>query len=197
MQSYLVQNQRQTSPLFAPRGKKMYLICGSYFFHVNESFQPLKNRKNNCGLWNFQLRCLHQPPASTRSTRHQAYYTLCVSLETWGSVTVGHKQPTFCLKGTGKPRGKKPQIYRWMDVILELGNSCTSTKTSNQQREAPKAPPRPSRQPHGSHMAPEEARSEAGTCSPTWMTTSSRFEAETKRVKNPLELGGQHIYKSK
>ena len=116
--------------------------------------------------------------------------TLSVSCWRPGKVSqwVTRSQPSLPQRHRKTKGKKKSQIDGWMDVILELGISCTSTKTSNQHREAPKAPPRPSRQPHGSYMAPEEARSEAGTCFPTWISTS-RFEAEPKGSK-PSGVGG-------
>ena len=79
-----------------------------------------------------------------------------------------------------------------MDVILDLGISCTSTSNQQPATRSTKGSTQAFTAPHGSQMAPEEARSEAGTCFPTWMTTSSRFEAKPKG-HNPLELG-DNIY---
>ena len=106
-----------------------------------------------------------------------------------------------CLKDTGQPRGKK-NTDRWMDGWMDGCHLGTWYKLyfndhSNQHREPKKAPPRPSRQPHGSHLAPEEVRSEAGTCLPTWMTRRKQNLKRKPKGQNPLQFGEQHIYKSK
>jgi len=113
-------------------------------------------------MWHFQLVVLlpttsHQPVKPDTSLH---------SLESWGGVT------TFLSRKKKRHRKtkEKKNTERWMDVILDLGISCTSTKNQQPAPRSTKGSTQAFTAPHGSHMAPEEARSEAGTCFPPWMT---------------------------
>ena len=137
--------------------------------HVNERNQPLKNEKNTCQ--HFQLWCLHQPPA--RST--QAYYTLGVSLESSGSGSQGAN--LRCLKGTGKPRGKKNT-----DIEMDGCHLGTWYKLYFNQQ------PATSNEKHQKSPRPSRLHTAA-----TWHLKRPDLKRKPKGQK-PLELGEQQIH---